>query len=99
MAFGRYAGIVGAYNGFRAWGLKFGSYNLPKAENLHNQQELIAELCNIKNEIPNIKILLTGKGRVGNGAKEMLDAMGIKKFLRGLFDLNHFQHPFTVRLM
>ncbi|WMQ64748.1 NAD(P)-dependent oxidoreductase [Imtechella halotolerans] len=93
VAFGRYAGIVGAYNGFRAWGLKFGSYNLPKAENLHNQQELIAELCNIKNEIPNIKILLTGKGRVGNGAKEMLDAMGIKKVSSRAFRSQSFSTP------
>lgn len=77
VAFGRYAGIVGAYNGFRAFGLKFGTFELPKAENLADQQALIAELKKI--QLPNIKILLTGKGRVGNGSKEMLDAMGLKK--------------------
>ncbi len=75
--FGRYAGIVGAYNGFRAYGLKFDLFQLPKAENLPHQQALIAELNTIK--LPNIKILLTGKGRVGNGAREMIDAMHIKK--------------------
>ncbi|WP_276167769.1 NAD(P)-dependent oxidoreductase [Zobellia alginiliquefaciens] len=77
VAFGRYAGIVGAYNGLRAYGLKFNLYELPKAENLANQQELIAELNKIR--LPNIKIILTGRGRVGNGAREMLDAMNIKK--------------------
>ncbi|MEJ1222831.1 NAD(P)-dependent oxidoreductase [Sediminicola sp. 1XM1-17] len=77
VAFGRYAGIVGAYNGIRAYGLKFGLFNLPKAEDLVDQKALIIELQNIK--LPNIKILLTGRGRVGNGAKEMLDAMGLKK--------------------
>lgn len=76
VAFGRYAGIVGAYNGFRAYGLKYNLYQLPKAESLLDQQALITELKKI--ELPNIKILLTGKGRVGNGAKEMLDAMGLK---------------------
>lgn len=76
-AFGRYAGIVGAYNGIRAYGLKFGPFKLPKAENLQDQEALITELRKIK--LPNIKILITGKGRVGNGVKEMLDAMGIKK--------------------
>lgn len=76
-AFGRYAGIVGAYNGIRAYGLKFGPFKLPKAENLQDREALIAELRKIK--LPNIKILVTGKGRVGNGVKEMLDAMGIKK--------------------
>lgn len=77
VAFGRYAGIVGAYNGFRAYGLKFKLFQLPKAETLRNQQELIAELAKL--ELPNIKILLTGRGRVGMGAKEMLDGMGMKK--------------------
>ncbi|MGB7393127.1 MAG: NAD(P)-dependent oxidoreductase, partial [Pricia sp.] len=75
VAFGRYAGIVGAYNGFRAFGLKFGLFNLPKAEVLPDQAALIAELRNI--DMPVCKILLTGKGRVGNGAKEMLDGAGI----------------------
>jgi len=77
IGFGRYAGIVGAYNGFRAWGLKFNSWNLPKAGPLPNQTALISELNNL--ELPNIKILLTGSGKVSNGAQEMLDAMHIKQ--------------------
>ncbi|PCJ96246.1 MAG: alanine dehydrogenase [Flavobacteriaceae bacterium] len=77
VAFGRYAGIVGAYNGLRAYGLKFGLFQLPKAETLPDQQALIAELKKI--QLPNIKIFLTGKGRVGNGSKEMLEAMGLKE--------------------
>ena len=58
IGFGRYAGIVGTYNGFRAWGLKYDSWKLPKAETLHDQADLIAELNKIN--VPNIKILLTG---------------------------------------
>ncbi|RKN79803.1 NAD(P)-dependent oxidoreductase [Ulvibacterium marinum] len=77
VAFGRYAGIVGAYNGLRAYGLKSGTHRLPKAETLVDQQALIAELR--KMTLPNIKILLTGKGRVGNGAKEMLDGMQLRQ--------------------
>ncbi|WP_422081459.1 NAD(P)-dependent oxidoreductase [Ulvibacterium sp.] len=77
VAFGRYAGIVGAYNGLRAYGLKSGTYRLPKAETLADQQALIAELR--KMVLPNIKILLTGKGRVGNGAKEMLDGRRLRQ--------------------
>ncbi len=77
VAFGRYAGIVGAYNIFRTYGLKNNLFFLPKAQTLHDQQELITELKKIK--LPNIKIVLTGKGRVSNGAKEMLDAMGLKE--------------------
>src|SRR5690606_30396951 len=77
VAFGRYAGIVGAYNGIRAYGLKFGLYDLPKAEGLRDQNALIVELKKLR--LPNVKILLSGRGRVGQGAKEMLDAMGVKK--------------------
>ena len=77
VAFGRYAGIVGAYNGFRAYGLKHGTFNLPKAEDLPDQQALIAELKKIK--LPPIKVILTGRGRVGSGAREMLDGMGMRQ--------------------
>ena len=89
VAFGRYAGIVGAYNGFRAYGLKFGTFKLPKAENLADQPELISELKKIK--LPNIKVLLTGRGRVGNGSREMLDGMGMRRvnvgeYLEAVFD-------------
>jgi hypothetical protein len=76
IGFGRYAGIVGAYNGFRAIGITKETFNLPKAETLENQQELISELNKIN--VSNIKILLTGSGKVAYGAKEMLDAMKIK---------------------
>ncbi|MFN0729755.1 NAD(P)-dependent oxidoreductase [Polaribacter gochangensis] len=77
IGFGRYAGIVGAYNGFRAFGLKKETFNLPKAEALVDQKNLIEELNKIK--LPNLKVLLTGSGKVAHGAKEMLDAMRIKK--------------------
>jgi alanine dehydrogenase len=76
IGFGRYAGIVGTYNGFRAWGMKYDSWNLPKAETLHDQADLITELNKIN--VPNIKILLTGGGKVANGAQEMLNGMHIK---------------------
>ena len=77
VAFGRYAGIVGAYNGLRAFGMKYQNFQLPKAETLKDQKALITELNKI--QLPNTKILLTGKGRVGNGAREMLDAMRLKR--------------------
>ena len=77
VAFGRYAGIVGAYNGIRTYGLKFELFNLPKAETLSGLEALIKALRAIK--LPNIKIVLSGTGRVGGGVKEILDAMGIRK--------------------
>ncbi len=91
VAFGRYAGIVGAYNGFRAYGLKFNRFALLKAENLMDQQDLIKQLQTVK--LPNIKILLTGKGRVGKGAKEMLDGMGLKEVDVAAYLKNDFKEP------
>ncbi len=77
IGFGRYAGIVGAYNGIRAFGLKYEIFNLPKAEKLPNQDALITQLK--KPFLPPIKIVLSGKGKVAMGAKEMLDGMKIKE--------------------
>ena len=91
IGFGRYAGIVGAYNGFRAWGLKYNSWQLPKAGPLPNQAALIKELISI--ELPNIKILLTGSGKVSNGAKEMLDAMEIKSVSVESYLSSRFTEP------
>ncbi|GAA4238263.1 NAD(P)-dependent oxidoreductase [Postechiella marina] len=91
IGFGRYAGIVGAYNGFRAWGLKYNSWNLPKAGPLPNQAALISELNNLK--LPNIKILLTGSGKVAKGAQEMLDAMHIKLVSVKSYLNNTFNEP------
>jgi alanine dehydrogenase len=77
IGFGRYAGIVGAYNGIRAFGIKYDLFTLAKAETLKNQEELIVRLK--RQILPNIKIVLTGHGKVGMGAKEMLDGMKIKQ--------------------
>ncbi|WP_431122937.1 NAD(P)-dependent oxidoreductase [Flagellimonas flava] len=91
VAFGRYAGIVGAYNGMRAYGLKYDLFQLPKAETLKDQQALIDELNKIK--LPNFKILLTGRGRVGNGSREMLDAMGLKRVNVAEYLKEEFDEP------
>ena len=77
IGFGRYAGIVGAYNGFRAFGMKYELFNLPKAETLQTKEDLIVRLK--RQILPNIKIVLTGHGKVGMGAKEILDGMKLKQ--------------------
>lgn len=77
IGFGRYAGIVGAYNGMRAFGIKFELFTLPKAETLSGKDELITRLK--RQTLPPIKIVLTGHGKVGMGAKEILDGMKIKE--------------------
>lgn len=96
VAFGRYAGIVGTYNGFRTYGLKFKLFELPKAETLHDQLMLIHELQKLK--LPNIKVVLTGKGRVGNGAKEMLKGMGMREVKVKEFLNETFNEPVFVQI-
>ena len=77
IGFGRYAGIVGAYNGIRAFGIKFELFKLPKAETLAGKEALISHLKRIV--LPPLKFVITGTGKVGNGAKEVLDAIKIKE--------------------
>lgn len=95
IGFGKYAGIVGAYNGIRAFGIKFELFNLAKAETLKDKEALVERLK--RNVLPNIKIVLTGHGKVGLGAKEMLDAMKVKEvsiedFLTKIYDKPVYTH-------
>ena len=75
IGFGRYAGIVGAYNSIRAFGIKFELFKLPKAETLSGKEELVRHLKRIV--FPPIKFVITGGGKVGGGIKEILDAIKI----------------------
>ena len=77
IGFGYYAGVIGAYNGLRAYGLKTNSFELPKAIDLKDRKEFNDTLNNLS--LTNIKILLSGKGRVGSGTKEVLDFLKIKE--------------------
>ncbi|MDC3388156.1 NAD(P)-dependent oxidoreductase [Flavobacteriaceae bacterium] len=89
IGFGRYAGIVGAYNGFIAYGKKNHLWDMPKAENLSGLDKMKQELSKLI--LPNIKVCLTGSGKVANGAKEILDFLNIrqvsvKEYLSNSFD-------------
>ncbi len=77
LGFGRFAGLVGAYNAFLAYGKKFKTYDLRPANQCHDLEDMMGQLKEVilKKE----KIVLTGKGRVARGAKEILDALGIEK--------------------
>ncbi|NOY36340.1 MAG: alanine dehydrogenase [Chlorobi bacterium] len=77
VAFGKWAGIVGAYNGLRAWGERTGDYHLKPAHRCHDRQEMTGELRKVK--LPPIKILITGGGRVAHGAMETLNPLGLKQ--------------------
>jgi len=93
VAFGYYAGVVGAYNTIRTFGKKTGLFDIPRAIDLKDKQELIEKLREVKPLLPPVKIVLTGKGRVGNGAKEMLDAMGLREVSPEDFLNKDFKEP------
>ena len=71
IGFGRYAGIVGCYNTFYAYGQRSGAYSLKRAYKCKDRSEMEAELAKVT--LPkDYKIVLTGNGRVANGAMEIL---------------------------
>ncbi len=77
IGFGRYAGIVGAYNGIRGYGRKYDLFQLKPAHQCRDIKEVYDEMTRIN--LPNLKILVTGGGRVANGAMETLGALKIRK--------------------
>ncbi|GAB5401372.1 MAG: NAD(P)-dependent oxidoreductase [Aureisphaera sp.] len=95
IGFGRYAGLVGAYNGFRLMGLRDGLFNLPKVEHLADLNAVKQELDKIS--LPNIKILLTGTGKVAIGAKEILDHLQIREVTDEAYLTQDFNEPVYCR--
>ncbi|TAH39066.1 MAG: alanine dehydrogenase [Bacteroidetes bacterium] len=96
IGFGRYAGIVGAYNGIMAYGLRYGLFKLKPAHLCHDKKEIFQELKNIN--LPNIKIVITGGGRVANGACETMGAMNLRKVTPYEFLNYTFREPVYTQL-
>ncbi len=92
IGFGRYAGLVGAYNGFRALGLRDGLFELPKVETLADLDAVKAELDKIT--LPQqLRIILSGTGKVAMGAKEILDHLKIKEVTDAVYLTSSFSEP------
>lgn len=96
VAFGRFAGIVGAYNGLWAYGKRYNTFMLRRAFDCFDVNDLKLELRKVK--LPAIKIILTGAGRVGKGAMETLDTAGIRKVSAPDFLSRTFDEPVYVQL-
>lgn len=96
IAFGRWAGIVGAYNGIWAFGKRYNLFNLRRASACHDLEDLQTEYAKVK--LPSIKIALTGGGRVSKGAMEVLMGMGIKKVTPAVFLTEQFNYPVFTQL-
>lgn len=96
IGFGRYAGIVGAYNGILGYGKKYDLFHLKPANKCRDRAEMEEEMRRVK--LPNIKILLTGGGRVANGAIETLSALKIRKVTPYEFLHNSYREPVYCQL-
>ncbi|ALI99231.1 NAD(P)-dependent oxidoreductase [Rufibacter tibetensis] len=97
VAFGRWAGIVGAYNGLLTYGRKWNLYHLKPAHQCQDMEDMLEEFFKVKT-LPSIKIAVTGGGRVAQGALEVLERMGIKKV--SVFDYlyKEFSEPVFAQL-
>lgn len=96
IGFGRYAGIVGCYNGLLTYGKKIGAYSIKPANECRDRVEMEEEIKKI-NLPKDTKIVLTGFGRVGYGAREIMDLLAItevspEEFLHQKFDGPVFTH-------
>lgn len=96
IGFGRYAGIVGAYNGILGYGRKYDLFQLKPANLCRDRAEMEEELKRVK--LPNIKIALTGGGRVANGAIETLSALRIRKVTPEEYLMSSFREPVYCQL-
>ena len=92
IAFGRWAGIVGAYNGIWTYGQRYNLFHLKRAHECFDLQELKTELSKVR--LPPVKIAMTGGGRVAKGAMEILLGMGIKKITP--YELIHKDYEYPV---
>ncbi|MCK5822257.1 MAG: hypothetical protein KAH17_10225 [Bacteroidales bacterium] len=96
IAFGRWAGIVGAFNGLRGLGVYTGDFELKPANNCHDRQEMDAQLDKVV--LKNTRILLSGGGRVAQGAMETLNKLGIREVSPEEFSAGEFNEPVFCRI-
>jgi len=97
IGFGRWAGIVGCYNSFLTYGLKTQSFNLKPAHACFDRKEMDAELSKVV--LPNnFKAVLTGWGRVGQGAREVMNLLPIKEVSPEDFLNKDFNEPVFTQL-
>jgi alanine dehydrogenase len=97
IAFGYFAGIVGAHNGIMTWGRRTGDFDLPQMKDFFDfaaaKDFYIHQL-----KLPAIKIVLTGTGRVSSGAVDVLKAMGVRQVSPQSFLNDHFTEAVFTQL-
>jgi alanine dehydrogenase len=96
IGFGFFAGIVGAHNGMMAYGNRTGSFQLERVHSVNSFQKLIHTYFGLR--IPNIKIAVTGTGRVAHGVLEIMNLMGIHEVDAEEYLSKKFSYPVYIHL-
>lgn len=96
IGFGFFAGVVGAHNGMMAYGKRTGAYKLDRVNSTKNLQHLIHTYFGLR--LPNIKITVTGSGRVAHGLMEIMNLLGIHEVEPDDFLEKTFTYPVYVHL-
>lgn len=96
IGFGFFAGIVGAHNGMMAYGRRTGSFNLGRVYEQKSFRKLIHTYFGLL--IPNIKIAVTGSGRVAQGILEIMNLMQVREVEKEEFLEREFTYPVYVHL-
>jgi len=96
LGFGFFAGIVGAHNGMMAYGKRTGTFNLNPVHECKDYRTLIHTYFGLK--VPNIKVAVTGSGRVAHGVLEVMNLMGITEVEPDEYLERKFSYPVYVQL-
>jgi len=96
LGFGFFAGVVGAHNGMMAYGKRTGSFELERVYKQQSFRELIHTYFGLK--VPNIKIVVTGSGRVAHGILEVMNLMEIIEVEPDEFLAKEFAYPVFTQL-
>jgi len=96
LGFGFFAGVVGAHNGMMAYGNRTGLYKLDRVYKQRNLRELIHSYFGLR--LPNLKIAITGSGRVAHGILEIMNLMGIHEVEPDDYLKRRFSYPVYTQL-
>lgn len=96
IAFGRFAGIVGAHNGIMSYGNRTQQFSFPRATSFKNIDELYQFYDAVK--LPPIKIVVTGGGRVAKGVLEVLEKLKLKRINKEDFINEEYNEAVYVQL-
>ncbi len=96
LGFGFFAGVVGAHNGIMAFGKRTGAYDLQRVYIQNSFRKLIHTYFGLK--LPNIKVVVTGSGRVAHGVLEVMNLLGIIEVEPDEFLQRKFTYPVFTQL-